>query len=190
MLTANLAEMTALVRPGDIVLLHDPQTAGLACARWRAGARVIWRSHIGRDGTNEATGTGWAFLRPHLAAAHALRVLAADLRAGLGDTRQGADHRAVDRPVLAEEPATRPGAEWAVLAPIGLIDGAATRRPAFTRRDGTPGRSADHATISATAAAGPDEPLVVQVSRWDRLKDMPGVHVRSPSTSRRRPTPT
>ena len=34
---------------GDIVLLHDPQTAGLVSGLQEAGARVLWRCHVGRD---------------------------------------------------------------------------------------------------------------------------------------------
>ena len=41
------ARARTLVRPGDVVILHDPQTAGLAPALLRSGARVIWRCHIG-----------------------------------------------------------------------------------------------------------------------------------------------
>ena len=29
-LASNTAELVSLIRPGDVVLLHDPQTAGLA----------------------------------------------------------------------------------------------------------------------------------------------------------------
>src|SRR5580704_15883473 len=71
MLAANAVELTARVRPGDVVLLHDPQTAGLAAPLAQAGARVVWRCHIGVDWENEATRAGWDFLRPHLAAAEA-----------------------------------------------------------------------------------------------------------------------
>ena len=42
-------ELRALVRPGDLVLIHDAQPVGLAAELRRAGARVVWRSHIGRD---------------------------------------------------------------------------------------------------------------------------------------------
>ena len=38
-LRANLAELVARVSPGDIVLLHDPQTAGMADGLARAGRR-------------------------------------------------------------------------------------------------------------------------------------------------------
>ena len=48
-LRANADELLALVRPRDIVLLHDPQTAGLAQALSRAGVIVVWRCHVGAD---------------------------------------------------------------------------------------------------------------------------------------------
>jgi trehalose synthase len=49
MLTANAVELLGRIRPGDIALLHDPQTVGLAASLARAGARVVWRCHIGVD---------------------------------------------------------------------------------------------------------------------------------------------
>src|SRR5258708_27005588 len=69
MLAANAAELLDQVRPGDIVLLHDPQTAGLAGPLAGAGARVAWRCHIGVDWENEATAAAWDSLRPPLEAA-------------------------------------------------------------------------------------------------------------------------
>ena len=56
------------VSPGDIVLLHDPQTAGLAAGLRELGARVVWRCHIGRDRPNDLTRVAWEFLRPYLGA--------------------------------------------------------------------------------------------------------------------------
>jgi trehalose synthase len=65
----------------------------------------------------------------------------------------------------------------AILNRIGLIDDHATALPGrFTRRDG---RAAEVSRAAAIVAGGrlpsPDSPLVVQVSRWDPLKDMGGV---------------
>ena len=71
LLAANAVELAARIRPGDVVLLHDPQTAGLAAPLANAGARVIWRCHIGVGWEDEVTRAGWEFLRPHLAAAEA-----------------------------------------------------------------------------------------------------------------------
>ena len=60
-LAANAIELSGLIRPGDLVLLHDPQTAGLAAALASAGARVAWRCHIGVDWENDATRGRGAF---------------------------------------------------------------------------------------------------------------------------------
>jgi trehalose synthase len=71
-LRANLADLTRHVSPRDIVLLHDPQTAGLAEGMRAVGARVVWRCHVGRDRPNDITRAGWEFLRTYVESAHAL----------------------------------------------------------------------------------------------------------------------
>ena len=53
-LSANLEQLERRVAPGDIVLIHDPQTAGLAEGLRRLGARVVWRCHVGCDVPNDA----------------------------------------------------------------------------------------------------------------------------------------
>jgi trehalose synthase len=61
---------------------------------------------------------------------------------------------------------------------IGLLTPAEDDTPAsFIRRDGTKGLVERKASISSTETTSLDSgvPLVVQVSRWDRLKDMTGV---------------
>src|SRR5271165_3374169 len=40
------AELSELVRPDDVVILHDPQTAGLVEAVRRSGAIAVWRCHV------------------------------------------------------------------------------------------------------------------------------------------------
>ena len=54
----NLDTMRSRVRAGDLVLLHDPQTAGMAQGLRAAGAHVVWRCHVGRDTPNEVTDVG------------------------------------------------------------------------------------------------------------------------------------
>ena len=63
-LEADIEEMTARVSVGDVVLLHDPQTAGMVDRLRAAGALVVWRCHVGRDTPNELTDRAWDFLRP------------------------------------------------------------------------------------------------------------------------------
>lgn len=82
MLTANAVELLGRIRPGDVALLHDLQTAGLAEPLARAGARVVWRCHIGVDWENDATRAGWDFLRPHLTSAEGM-CSRAGIRVGL-----------------------------------------------------------------------------------------------------------
>jgi trehalose synthase len=48
----NAEQLAIIVRPGDIVILHDPQTAGLVSRLKRCGAVVIWRSHVGAEQPN------------------------------------------------------------------------------------------------------------------------------------------
>ena len=64
-----------------------------------------------------------------------------------------------------------------VLRRAGLIAGRADEEPVdFTRRDGTVGVVRQHSDLLSGSEPPPAEaPLVVQVSRWDRLKDMAGV---------------
>src|SRR5262249_22447363 len=60
------------LKRGDVVLLHDPQTAGLAPVLSQSGMHVVWRCHIGTDRTSPETERGWQFLAPYLAHARAL----------------------------------------------------------------------------------------------------------------------
>jgi trehalose synthase len=71
-LDANLPDLLSRVSANDIVMLHDPQTAGFVSAVHEAGAAVIWRCHIGADTSNAQTEAGWDFLRPLLRDADAL----------------------------------------------------------------------------------------------------------------------
>jgi trehalose synthase len=63
------------------------------------------------------------------------------------------------------------------LSYVGLLDGDGNP-PAvpFTRRDGSPGRIDRHVDVLQNGpAAQADASLVVQISRWDHMKDMAGV---------------
>jgi trehalose synthase len=64
-----------------------------------------------------------------------------------------------------------------ILGRIGLMAvPPGTAAGSFVRRDGTTGKVERRATIVGDdGALPPGSPLVVQVSRWDRLKDMRGV---------------
>jgi trehalose synthase len=175
-LAANAAELLDLIKPGDLVLLHDPQTTGLTGALASAGARVAWRCHIGVDWHNDATEAGWSFLRPHLGAAEGY----------VFSRREYVPPWVPDEKVWIIPPSIDPfspknqdlddGTVQAILARIGVLDGAAPGvRTSFVRGGGAPGEVTRPAAITGEGRPGPGDPLVVQVSRWDRLKDMSGV---------------
>ena len=68
---ANAEQLAALVRPTDIVLAHDPQTAGMVPRLKQTGAHVVWRSHIGSERPDELVRSGWQFLEGYLRSADA-----------------------------------------------------------------------------------------------------------------------
>jgi trehalose synthase len=176
MLEANAAELTDQVRPGDMVLLHDPQTAGLAAPLVEAGARVVWRCHIGVDWENDVTRAAWEFLRPHIMAAHAWVFS----RRKYVPEWIPADKVSIIPPSIdpfsPKNQYLKPDDVTAILTAIGLLEGdSPDGRVMFARRDGGGGTISRAAEITGDARPGPGDPLVVQVSRWDRLKDMSGV---------------
>ncbi|KRE97491.1 hypothetical protein ASG76_01875 [Nocardioides sp. Soil774] len=142
-------EVAARVRAGDIVLLHDPQTAGLVeCLRER-GALVVWRCHIGLDERNAHTSEGWAFLRPMLEPAAAFIFS----RTQFAPEWVGRDRLWIIPPSL--DPFSQKNVDLSAHDVDDLV-----------HRDGL------------VVEGGPlprEGRAVLQVSRWDRLKDMAGV---------------
>jgi hypothetical protein len=112
-LAASAAELIELVHPQDIVILHDPQTAGLAAAVRKTGATVMWRCHVGLDAANDRAREAWDFparLRTKCARVHlpsgGVRVAGIAARADLRDPP-------LDRRLRAQERA--PGARAVTL---------------------------------------------------------------------------
>jgi trehalose synthase len=176
-LRANADDLIALVRPGDFVVLHDPQTAGLVAPVRRAGAAVVWRCHVGVDTPNERSEAAWSFLRPYLEEADALVFTRrAFAPSWANDGRLHVIAPSID-PFSTKNQAIAAEEVGCVLTYAGLVSDHDGRVPApFTRRDGSPGRVERHADVLQTGPPPPsDAPLVVQVSRWDRIKDMQGV---------------
>jgi trehalose synthase len=176
MLTANAAELLGRIRPGDVVLLHDPQTAGLAGPLVRAGALVVWRCHIGADWENDATRAGWDFLRPHLTSAHGYVFSRRGyVPAWLPEGKVSIIPPSID-PFSPKNQDLDRATVQGILATLGVLDGAPPQvPPRFVCRDGSTGTVTRPAVITGEGRPGADDPVLLQVSRWDRLKDMAGV---------------
>jgi trehalose synthase len=177
-LRANADELRAVMRAGDVVVIHDPQPAGLVAAAKHAGARVVWRCHVGLDRPNEWSERAWDFLQPYLAESDAIVASRAAFAPPWVDPAQVHVIRPSIDPFSAKnEPISTRNARL-TLSYVGLLDGTIEAAPAvpFTRRDGSPGRINRRVDIVQTGPPPPvDVPLVVQISRWDRMKDMTGV---------------
>jgi trehalose synthase len=176
MLAANAVELADQIRPGDLVLLHDPQTAGLTPWLTRAGALVAWRSHIGVDWENDATRSAWSFLRPYLAPVSRFVFTRREyVPSWIAAEKAAIIPPSID-PFSPKNQYLDAETVRAILAGAGVLDDAAPEKPgSFVRRDGSTGFVTRSAEITGEGRPGPDDPVVVQVSRWDRLKDMTGV---------------
>jgi trehalose synthase len=176
-LSYNLPMAEQVVEPGDIVLLHDPQTAGLVDGLRRRGAHVVWRCHIGRDSGNALTELGWGFLQEFVA----------DADAFIFSRKEYVPHwvpadkvfiiaPSID-PFSAKNIALTPEQVRNSLAQAGLVGNHPDlSQVGLTRRNGEPGEVRPHrGLVHGHGPVPADARLVVQVSRWDRLKDMPGV---------------
>ncbi len=175
----NAAELAPMVRPGDVVIVHDPQPAGMIPALLPRGAHIIWRCHIGQDEVNEEVERGWRFLAPYLRDAHAYVFSRSTYvpTSYLDGTRARLIPPTID-PFSAKNQSLDDSTVRAILRQCGLVQGgtASNGGPTFTREDGTPGRVDRTADVIRDGGPPPeDTPLVVQVSRWDRLKDPSGV---------------
>jgi len=177
-LERNAQEMSALLRPGDVVILHDPQTAGLAASARAAGAHVIWRCHIGSDRPDEQTREGWAFLEPYLKHAS---YFVFSRESYVPDSCDHGRSVVIQPSIDAFSPKNQTLSRAAIrtiLVHTGLVEGPPPEPSdhGFTREDGSPGRVERRAEIVRLGRPPAwNTPLVVQVSRWDPLKDMQGV---------------
>jgi trehalose synthase len=168
-------ELVRLVKPGDIVYIHDPQPAGLVPHVTSAEVRVIWRCHVGVDNPGEMARGAWDFLRPDIADADAYVFSRKRfVWSGLDEERIWIVPPSIDAfsPKNQDLPAD---AVRSILTVAGIQGGDDARRALFHRFDGTVARVDRAAELDQDAPVPDDAPVVSQVSRWDRLKDPIGV---------------
>lgn len=165
------------MRPGDVVILHDPQPVGLARILHEAGIPVIWRCHVGVDHHNDHTREVWEFLRPMLDGYVDGYVFTRESyvpdwvpREQLEIIKPAIDPLAAKNQDLAEADVL------GALGNAGILQGVADPAAAFTRASGQTSQFDLVAEVQGSRAVpGPDLPIILQVSRWDPLKDMAGV---------------
>ena len=174
-LVRELADALERVRPGDVVVVHDPQPLGLVPGLVAAGATVVWTCHVGVDVANDITRSAWAFLRGDVNAAATVTFTR---RAYVWD---GLDARAIHVIPPCIDPRSLKNVELsdeqvrACLRAVGILGGRPAGGSTFTRRGGSEVPIAHPAQMTEHAIVPEDATLVAQVSRWDALKDPMGV---------------
>ena len=173
----NAELLAERVRPEDVLLLHDPQTAGMIPRLLDTGAPVIWRVHVGIDPPNDLTREAWRFLIPFVERANGYVFSHPDyFWEGLDPAKLTVIAPSID----AFSPKNHAMAFTSVIAVLRAAGLAADRhhhypRAVFERLDGTVGRVESKARLVEEAPLWLGVPLLAQVSRWDRLKDPLGV---------------
>ncbi len=171
----NAADFRELVKPEDLVIVHDPQPAGLIPAIRDIGCSIVWRCHIGLDTPHELARRAWEFLIPYVQEADAYVF-----------SREAFEWEGLDKEKVTIIPpsidAFSPKNQeldrdhvLSILTVAGLNDDGEAAAPTFAREDGSPGRVERAAQLWERRTLRSTDRIVLQVSRWDALKDPIGV---------------
>jgi len=175
-LQANAEDLLDVVTERDVVILHDPQTAGLTDILKQTGALIIWRCHVGIDMPNQLARDAWRFLIPYVKGTDGIVFSREAFEwEGLDPALLTVIHPSIDA-FSPKNQELEPDTVDSILNASGLVAGTTDGSPEFVRIDGsraTVARAAEYHDGGAPPRAG--QRLVVQVSRWDRLKDPVGV---------------
>lgn len=157
-------EIARHLRPADTLVLHDPQTLGLAPLLRPRVRRLAWHCHIGtRTGPPEVRAALWSLYAPDVPAVDEVLVVDAAYVSG-SQARRVVEVAPATDPDSAKNRELGTAELAALLQDTGLTAGSAQRAGA------TPaGRVWQQGAVPATA------PVVLQVSRWDPLKGMADV---------------
>jgi trehalose synthase len=170
------AELEEVVGPDDLLVVHDPQPMGAGALlrerlRDRVPARTVWRCHIGLDRRTEETRAAWRFLAPYAESYEEAVFSAPEYIPDLFGNRATLIRPSID-PLSDKNRELSPHKLQGVLCNASLArQDAPVLTPPFDR--GARRLSPDGEWLPATE---PEElgilfrPMVVQISRWDRLK--------------------
>jgi trehalose synthase len=168
----NAARLQPLLRPGDVLVVHDPQPLPLAGLLRRAVPLVtVWRCHIGLDETNVATRAAWEFLAPYLdhydhAVFSAPEYIPERLAGRARVIHPGIDPLAPKNRDLSVNETVEVLCRGAIIPCPGPTVGGPYQ--GLARRalpDGT------FAPVNVSESIGLlSRPILTQISRWDRLK--------------------
>lgn len=167
----NADELLRRVKPGDIVALHDPQPLPMApLLREGADVHLVWRCHIGLDERTARTEAAWQLLQRYTAACDRVIFSAPEYVPDSMATRAAIVHPAID-PLAPKNAELSLHALVCILASSGLSSAGPIVPPPYEHQvqrigfDGTPIKASRMGEVGLLT-----RPIVLQVSRWDRLK--------------------
>jgi trehalose synthase len=163
------AELARLVRPRDVLIVHDPQPLGLgARLKRQLGVTAIWRCHVGLDLETPETRAAWNFLREDVRVYDYSIFSEPEYIPSFLVDRAEAIPPGLD-PLTDKNCDLLPHQLVEVLWQSGLLKSPEPMEKApfehtaqRLRDDGSFGRADDIGLLF--------RPTVVQISRWDRLK--------------------
>jgi trehalose synthase len=168
----NAAALRELMRPGDLLVVHDPQPLPIAgLLRDLGPSTAVWRCHIGLDTENAATRAAWSFLGPYLDPYDAAVFSAPEYIPERLARRSTVVYPGID-PLSPKNRDLSLRQAIEVMCNGGLI--ACPGPTVGDRYAGLAQRLLPDGTWASTAEGDGfgllTRPIVTQVSRWDRLK--------------------
>lgn len=164
--------LRSFVSAGDVLYIHDPQPLGAgAFLKAELGLAAIWRCHIGLDEETPATAAAWEFLRPYVSAYDRVIFTSSEYVPTYAVKKSKIIPPGID-------PASYKNMELAHNKIIGILSNSGLHRapqpvvpPSWAHQalrlapDGTflPATELEDLGLGY-------RPMVLQVSRWDRLK--------------------
>jgi trehalose synthase len=174
-LRRELTEMLRIVHPRDVVVVHDPQPLGLVPGLVAAGIDTVWTCHVGVDTANDLTRSAWSFLIRDVQAAQAATFTRrAYAWEGLGSTVIRVIPPCID-PLSLKNVELDDAMAASILRAVGILEGGSATEGSFVRPDGSAVPITHPAQMSDSSLVPDGAKLVLQVSRWDALKDPVGV---------------
>lgn len=170
-------QLKPMLAEGDILLVHDPQPAGVGgILRRERGVSCVWRCHIGLDLETPQTRAAWEFLRPRLEPYDHYVFSAPEYIPTFLSGRVSIIYPAID-------PLSHKNRELSTHKLVGILANARLvpeHHPVLTD-------PFEHPTLrlqpdgSFGSALSPEDvgllyrPIVTQISRWDKLKGWPAL---------------
>ncbi|MHC4785859.1 MAG: glycosyltransferase [Planctomycetota bacterium] len=168
----NAAALKPRLKPGDILVVHDPQPLPLgAILKREIGITTVWRCHIGLDRHLPQTRAAWTFLRPYAETYDHAVFSAGEYVPDYLEKRASVIHPGID-------PCSHKNRDLSPHKLVGVLCNAGLKKeqhpvltPPFSalvqRLNGT-GRFEPASNNHETGLLY--RPIVTQISRWDRLK--------------------